>query len=150
MSGAVGEVGIGANGVLTDLIDINDVAAVVGGADEITFTGIAPGKFIAAISRHARSEGKEKDNEWQADFAASCFQGSGKVLKWYRALDEDVQMDWGKLSKAVLETFGKSEVKEQDVSAEEESKEDPQSREDQCTPGSEKYVQIFTSSGHGH
>ncbi|KAG8929811.1 hypothetical protein FRC01_003734 [Tulasnella sp. 417] len=87
---------------------------------EITFTGTAPGKFIAAVRRHAHSEGKHQDNEWQADFAVSCFQGSGKVMRWYATLEEDYQTDWEKLSKAILERFGDADVRATGTRAEAE------------------------------
>ncbi|KIO25277.1 hypothetical protein M407DRAFT_93143 [Tulasnella calospora MUT 4182] len=116
-------------------------------SDEITFTGYAPGKFIAAVGRHAHSEGKHQDNEWQADFAVGCFQGSGKVMRWYATLEEDVQTDWDKLSKELIERFGDADVKGSGARAEaeltvekQEDKDGAESErqdEDQYTPETE-------------
>ncbi|KAG8963776.1 hypothetical protein FRC05_004522 [Tulasnella sp. 425] len=105
------------------------------------------GKFIAAVGRHAHSEGKHQDNEWQADFAASCFQASGNVMRWYRLLDEDVQTDWDKLSKALVERFGdangsgdsaRAEADDTPVEESLKDKENERRDEDQYTPDSEK------------
>ncbi|KIO30114.1 hypothetical protein M407DRAFT_158324 [Tulasnella calospora MUT 4182] len=46
-------------------------------------------------------EGKQRDNAWIADFAALCF--AGDALRWYETLDDDVQLDWSKLRRAVLD-----------------------------------------------
>lgn len=49
----------------------------------------------------AHMEGKQRDDEWIADFATMCF--SGNALRWYETLDDDVQRDWSKLRRAILD-----------------------------------------------
>lgn len=68
-------------------------------------------------------------------------------MRWYRLLDEDVQTDWDKLSKALVERFGDANASGDSARAEtddnpvEENLKDKQSErrdEDQYTPDSEK------------
>lgn len=68
-------------------------------------------------------------------------------MRWYRLLDEDVQTDWDKLSKALVERFGDANgsgdgarTEAHDSPAEEslKDKENEQRDEDQYTPDSEK------------
>lgn len=72
--------------------------------EEITFYGIDGDEaenFIRTIRKRAHMEGKQRDDEWIADFAAMCF--SGNALRWYETLDDDVQRDWSKLRRAILD-----------------------------------------------
>ncbi|KAG8922260.1 hypothetical protein FRC01_014267 [Tulasnella sp. 417] len=73
-------------------------------AEEITFYGIdgeEAENFLRTIRKRALMEGKQRDNAWIADFAALCF--AGDALRWYETLDDDVQLDWSKLRRAILD-----------------------------------------------
>lgn len=48
-------------------------------------------------------KGKERDNIWIAHYASSCFGGS--ALRWFEGLDDEVQEDWKKLRKAMLDKW---------------------------------------------
>ncbi|KAG8967567.1 hypothetical protein FRC05_002000 [Tulasnella sp. 425] len=59
--------------------------------------------FINAVSRRALAEGKQRDDQWIAEFAASCFtQGA---LRWCDGLDEQTQCSWKLLRKAMLSRY---------------------------------------------
>ncbi|KAG9045540.1 hypothetical protein FS837_006141 [Tulasnella sp. UAMH 9824] len=75
-----------------------------GFAEEITFYGIdgeEAENFLRTVRKRALMEGKQRDNEWIADFAALCF--AGDALRWYETLDDEVQLDWSKLRRAILD-----------------------------------------------
>ncbi|KAG9019189.1 hypothetical protein FRB90_005525 [Tulasnella sp. 427] len=57
-------------------------------------------KFIAAVNRHARDNGKLRDDQWIADFVAVCL--SGDALIWWSLLDENVQGSWRLLRKEMI------------------------------------------------
>lgn len=57
--------------------------------------------IINLDNTRAHMEGKQRDDEWIADFAAMCF--SGNALRWYETLDDNVQRDWSKLRRAILD-----------------------------------------------
>ncbi|KAG8948353.1 hypothetical protein FRC04_009849 [Tulasnella sp. 424] len=60
-------------------------------------------EFIAAVVKHAYSQGKLRDDEWIADFAASCFVDD--ALGWWSWLDEETQGSWKLLRQAMLTRY---------------------------------------------
>ncbi|KAG9047848.1 hypothetical protein FS837_001383 [Tulasnella sp. UAMH 9824] len=56
--------------------------------------------FINAVQRYTLSQGKQADDRWMAQFAASCF--TRDALRWWTGLEEDVQWSWKLLRKAML------------------------------------------------
>ncbi|KAG8941868.1 hypothetical protein FRC04_004045 [Tulasnella sp. 424] len=62
--------------------------------------GVEAEEWVCAIRQKALSLQKQRDNDWIADFASTCFVGD--ALRWYEDLDEDVQRDWRKLRLALL------------------------------------------------
>ncbi|KAG8967566.1 hypothetical protein FRC05_001999 [Tulasnella sp. 425] len=60
-------------------------------------------KFINAVSRQALAVGKQRDDRWTADFAASCFTHG--ALRWWDGLDEQTQCSWKLLRKAMLARY---------------------------------------------
>ncbi|KAG8893961.1 hypothetical protein FRB99_001604, partial [Tulasnella sp. 403] len=73
---------------------------------QIEFTGIDADDchdFIRYIRQRAFSEGKDRDYDWMARFAATCF--AGDALAWHVSLDEDTQNDWKLLEKALVKHF---------------------------------------------
>ena len=74
--------------------------------DDPLFDGISGVKcesFIQLVRRRAFSEGKSKDDEWMAQYAGMCFDGS--ALRWYESLDEEVQDSWKLLRAAILKQW---------------------------------------------
>lgn len=72
--------------------------------DELIFRGTNTKEcedFIRSVRRVALSRGKEEDDRWIAHYATSAF--AGVALRWFEALDEEVQRDWRKLRRAMLE-----------------------------------------------
>ncbi|KAG8928339.1 hypothetical protein FRC01_006094 [Tulasnella sp. 417] len=59
--------------------------------------------FIAAILNHAFTQGKQRDDEWVADFAATCL--ANDALRWWGGLDDSVQGSWKLLRRAILSRF---------------------------------------------
>ncbi|KAG8920268.1 hypothetical protein FRC01_000848 [Tulasnella sp. 417] len=59
--------------------------------------------FIRAISKHAFSQGKQRDDQWIADLAATCM--ANEALRWWGALDEEVQGSWKLLRRAMLSKY---------------------------------------------
>ncbi|KAG8990364.1 hypothetical protein FRB90_001797 [Tulasnella sp. 427] len=47
--------------------------------------------------------GKQRDYQWMADYASTCFQG--KALRWFSKLDDETQGDWKLLERAMLRDF---------------------------------------------
>ncbi|KAG9027156.1 hypothetical protein FS837_004366 [Tulasnella sp. UAMH 9824] len=60
-------------------------------------------KFIHAVSRQALAAGKQRDDQWLADFAVSCFTGG--ALRWWGGLDERTQSSWRSLRQAMLSRY---------------------------------------------
>ncbi|KAG8949044.1 hypothetical protein FRC04_009118 [Tulasnella sp. 424] len=57
-------------------------------------------QFIAAVNKYARAEGKLWEDQWIADFVATCV--AGDALLWWSALDEETQRSWRRLRSAML------------------------------------------------
>ncbi|KAG8991019.1 hypothetical protein FRB90_001494 [Tulasnella sp. 427] len=62
--------------------------------------GIEAEEWVCAVRQKALSERKQRDDNWIADFASTCFVGD--ALRWYEDLDESIQNDWRKLRTALL------------------------------------------------
>ncbi|KAG9031770.1 hypothetical protein FS837_002891 [Tulasnella sp. UAMH 9824] len=60
-------------------------------------------RFINAVARQALAAGKQRDDQWPADFAASCFVGG--ALRWWDGLDERTQSSWRLLRKTMLSRY---------------------------------------------
>lgn len=59
--------------------------------------------FIRSVRKTALSRGREGDNTWIAHYAVACFAGA--ALRWLEGLDEDLQTDWRRLRKAMLQRW---------------------------------------------
>lgn len=62
--------------------------------------GVEAEEWVCAVRQKALSLRRQRDNDWIADFASTCFVGD--ALRWYEDLDESVQKDWRKLRLALL------------------------------------------------
>ncbi|KIO31783.1 hypothetical protein M407DRAFT_19296 [Tulasnella calospora MUT 4182] len=74
----------------------------------LSFSGAPEEKaaaFIQNLNRRAFAQGKSKDDEWLAQYAAACL--SHDALVWYYDLAEEVQSSWRKLCPALLREFSK-------------------------------------------
>ncbi|KAG8909769.1 hypothetical protein FRC01_006733 [Tulasnella sp. 417] len=72
----------------------------------LSFSGAPDEKasaFIQSLNRRAFAQGKSKDDEWLAQYAAACF--SDDALTWYYDLAEEVQNSWRKMCPALLKEF---------------------------------------------
>lgn len=81
--------------------------------EDLFFDGSDPrecDKFIASVRKLAIAESKQRDDEWMADFAGSCFVG--KALRWYESLDDEVQCSWKQLRRALLAQYSYDEPEE--------------------------------------
>lgn len=59
--------------------------------------------FVTAVRRRAFAEGRQRDQAWMADYAATCLKGN--AVRWFQALDREVREDWELLSRALLERW---------------------------------------------
>ncbi|KAG8908679.1 hypothetical protein FRC01_007306, partial [Tulasnella sp. 417] len=59
--------------------------------------------FIQTISKYAFSQGKQRDDQWIADLAATCM--TNDALRWWGALDEEVQGSWKLVRRAMLSKY---------------------------------------------
>ncbi|KAG8985422.1 hypothetical protein FRB90_004713, partial [Tulasnella sp. 427] len=60
-------------------------------------------RFIRTVRSRAFSLGKQRDQEWMADFASTCFEG--RALRWFSGLDEETRGNWRLLEQALLRDF---------------------------------------------
>lgn len=67
-------------------------------------------EFVAAVRRIALKEGRLRDSEWTAGFAASCFFGA--ALRWLETQDDKVQYDWKLMRRAILQRWPSEEATE--------------------------------------
>lgn len=74
-------------------------------SDDLVFTGGGEEceMFIVAVKKQAFKAGKATDSAWAAQFAGTCFAGA--ALRWYEALDDATQSDWGLLRRALLARY---------------------------------------------
>ncbi|KAG9044081.1 hypothetical protein FS837_008818 [Tulasnella sp. UAMH 9824] len=76
-------------------------------SDQLQFRGqdaIECKNFVAALIKLAFTQGKQRDDQWIADFAATCM--ADDALVWWSALDEEVQGSWKLLRQAMLSEYG--------------------------------------------
>ncbi|KAG9005483.1 hypothetical protein FRB90_010370 [Tulasnella sp. 427] len=59
--------------------------------------------FIQSINRQAYAQGKARDDEWLAQYAAACL--AEDALAWYYSLTEEVQNSWRKICPTLLKQF---------------------------------------------
>ncbi|KAG8912131.1 hypothetical protein FRC01_005272, partial [Tulasnella sp. 417] len=59
--------------------------------------------FISAIVKRAFAQGKQRDDQWMADFAANCMVND--AMRWWSKLDEEVQGSWKLLRRAMLSRY---------------------------------------------
>lgn len=57
-------------------------------------------EFVTAVSRLVLSVGRQRDDNWIADFVASCL--AHDALRWWDTLDPSVQQSWKHLRQAML------------------------------------------------
>ncbi|KIO32036.1 hypothetical protein M407DRAFT_118713 [Tulasnella calospora MUT 4182] len=72
----------------------------------LTFSGSSDqsgADFAQAIQRFAFQNHVDRDDEWVARYAATCF--TGNALLWYSDLDQDTQSSWRKLRAAILRRY---------------------------------------------
>ncbi|KAG8912722.1 hypothetical protein FRC01_004937 [Tulasnella sp. 417] len=77
----------------------------------LSFSGAADEKaavFIQNMNRRAFAQGKSKDDEWLAQYAAACL--SEDALMWYYGLEEGVQNSWRKMCPALLKEFSNKSI----------------------------------------
>lgn len=77
------------------------------GPDQLKFFGKDSNEcenFIADVMKRAYDQGKQRDDEWIADFVESCLRQD--ALHWWTELDEATQGSWKLLRKALLLRFG--------------------------------------------
>ncbi|KAG9020522.1 hypothetical protein FS837_008133, partial [Tulasnella sp. UAMH 9824] len=65
--------------------------------------GLSSHELVQQVQRAAFQQGKQRDDEWVADFAATSF--SGEALEWYVSLDEETQTSWRKLRAGLIQRW---------------------------------------------
>lgn len=66
------------------------------------------GAFVQSVQRIAFREGRARDEEWIADYAATCFEGD--ALSWYAGVDDETRGSWKRLRLSLLQAFPSSVV----------------------------------------
>jgi len=69
--------------------------------------------FIQAIRKRAFAEGKQRDDQWMADLAATCFVED--AFSWFESLDRKVQGSWDLLRPALLSRYPKPETRRESI-----------------------------------
>lgn len=72
----------------------------------VTFGGSldeSSGAFVQCVQRIGFQQGRSKDDEWLAEYAATCFEGDAIV--WYAELEDEVRESWKKLRAALLRKY---------------------------------------------
>lgn len=87
---------------------LGDRSRIPGGLpdDDLTFSGVGGAeceRFITAVRKKARAEGKLRDNDWMVDLVSSCL--TGDALRWYAKLKRDQRDDWDLLQEALLDRY---------------------------------------------
>ena len=73
-----------------------DLFKGIGGAEECT-------EFIRSVRAHAFSQGKTRDDEWIADYAATRMTGPAVI--WFEGLEEETQTSWKLLRRVLLDEY---------------------------------------------
>ncbi|KAG8992436.1 hypothetical protein FRB94_013938 [Tulasnella sp. JGI-2019a] len=68
-----------------------------GNADEDAAT------FIRSIQKIAFALGRHRDQDWPADYAATCLDGI--AMRWYCDLEDEQRLSWNGLRRALLQRF---------------------------------------------
>ena len=87
------------------------------GSGRIVFRGLngtEAEEFVYMVRLRALAVRKVRDKDWMADYAGSCFIGN--ALRWYGTLEEEIQSDWNRLYRAILQQYPPSEVDEEQQS----------------------------------
>ncbi|KAG8988575.1 hypothetical protein FRB94_000616 [Tulasnella sp. JGI-2019a] len=59
--------------------------------------------FVNSIQKIAFAQGRQRDNNWQADYAATCL--TGPAMRWYCDLEDEERLSWSDLRRALLQRF---------------------------------------------
>jgi len=73
---------------------------------DVTFAGAKDESclaFIVAVRKRAFDQGKARDNDWIADFVATCLRGD--ALLWHMKLPKETRYDWVTLQDALVKRF---------------------------------------------
>lgn len=84
-----------------------EVPTSVSGSEQLNFFGKDSSEcenFIANVMKHAYDEGKQRDDEWIADFVGTCLRQD--ALRWWAGLDETTRRSWTLLQKALFLRYG--------------------------------------------
>lgn len=87
--------------LINNVVPIVDIIFLGRGAAEVD-------SFIRTVKRKALLEGRQRDLQWTADYASTCF--SGGALKWLMGLDPAVSGNWVYLQKALLTKYAPENV----------------------------------------
>ncbi|KAG8970188.1 hypothetical protein FRC05_000709 [Tulasnella sp. 425] len=82
------------------------VPQVAGTIPWITFGGLpneSSSAFVQCLQRIGFQQGRGRDDEWMAEYAATCFEGD--ALSWYAQLDDEIQESWKKLRAKLLQKY---------------------------------------------
>lgn len=81
--------------------------------------GLSSHEFVQKVQRTAFQQGKQREDDWVADFVATCL--SGEALEWYIGLDEETQTSWRKLRAGLIQRWsiqsGKASSARSDVNS---------------------------------
>lgn len=64
--------------------------------------------FVHLVYDRALDAGKQRDNQWLADFVLACFKGG--ALRWFSSLDPTIQNDWRLLQEAIFKEYPSDDV----------------------------------------
>ncbi|KAG8930522.1 hypothetical protein FRC00_001096, partial [Tulasnella sp. 408] len=65
--------------------------------------GLSCHHFVRAVREQALAAGKQRDDQWMADYASVRFDG--EALKWFESLEDEAQSDWKLLRRAILTRY---------------------------------------------
>lgn len=66
-------------------------------------TGASASHFIRLVRQEALQQNRSKDDEWTAEFAASCLEDA--ALVWFESQSAEIQESWRLLRRALLERW---------------------------------------------
>ncbi|KAG8989288.1 hypothetical protein FRB90_002324 [Tulasnella sp. 427] len=72
-------------------------------ARPLIFRGNDVEGFIKSIRRQAFQSDKLEDDQWIANYAATCL--GGEAFKWYSSLEPEIRSNWRMLEEKLLERF---------------------------------------------
>ncbi|KAG9039870.1 hypothetical protein FS837_000896 [Tulasnella sp. UAMH 9824] len=62
--------------------------------------GLTCHQFIRAVRERAIEAGHQRNDEWMADYASIRLEG--EALKWFESLDDETQISWKLLRRAII------------------------------------------------